>query len=403
MDDNMDEAIQEREALMASLANVSDETKTQCRITVLELFSDMDPDHLSRACEQGRWNPEDIISQVVNDMEDGKPYPKTQKMSLKRKRDDDEEDLSSPEKTAKKWDNAGRRSQFRDAKSSYTRMRSVFFFSFSKPPTAAHTRTQLLWLSLLTLFSHSILQQFFPQMYVENLKSFMTLNGGILYPTYLLLSKATAAGDEANPLFRKKKGRVPKSAPFLAGILDERIRNCRDEGEREALQEVRAARIAEHIEATEAAEAKRKEQEELENFELAKLEGTVTDCGCCFVEYAINRMVHCDGEEVHVSGCISGIDTLNRSCLADLILILIISSFVGIVREPWQRRKSAWPNLTWTACRRMVVRVVSLVVSESSSWIANRGPCWNKSRWMPAFGHQGLTTSKPVLSVPLQQ
>lgn len=125
MDDNMDDAIQEREALMASLANISEETKTQCRITVLELFSDMDPDHLSHACEQGRWNPEDIISQVVNDMEDGKPYPKVQKTSLKRKRGDEEEDFSSPEKVAKKWDNAGRRSQFRDAKSSYTRMRSV--------------------------------------------------------------------------------------------------------------------------------------------------------------------------------------------------------------------------------------------------------------------------------------
>lgn len=154
-------------------------------------------------------------------------------------------------------------------------------------------------------------------MYVENLKSFMTLNGGILYPTFLLLSKATAAGDEANPLFRKKKGRMPKSPPFLAGILDERIRDCRDEGEREALEEVRAARIAVHMEATEAAEAKRKEQEEFENFELAKVEGTITDCGCCFVEYAINRMVHCDGEEVHVSNSVPTSYCPTLKCLAD--------------------------------------------------------------------------------------
>lgn len=125
MDDSMDDTIQEKEALMASLANISDETKSQCRLIVLELFSDMDPDHLSRACEQGHWNPEDIISQVVNDMEDGKPYPKIQKASLKRKREDDEEDASSPQKAAKKWDNVGRRAQFRDAKSSYIRMRSV--------------------------------------------------------------------------------------------------------------------------------------------------------------------------------------------------------------------------------------------------------------------------------------
>ncbi|KAH8749113.1 hypothetical protein F5883DRAFT_436052, partial [Diaporthe sp. PMI_573] len=25
----------------------------------------------------------------------------------------------------------------------------------------------------------------------------------------------------------------------------------------------------------------------------------VADCGCCFVEYALNRMVHCDGETLH--------------------------------------------------------------------------------------------------------
>lgn len=120
----MDEAIQEREALMASMAHISVETKSQCRINVLELFPDMDPRHLSLVCEQGRWNLEDVISQVVNDMEDGKPYPKIQRMNLKRKRED-EEDATLPKNAAKKWDNVGRRSQVRDAKSSYTRMRSV--------------------------------------------------------------------------------------------------------------------------------------------------------------------------------------------------------------------------------------------------------------------------------------
>lgn len=162
-------------------------------------------------------------------------------------------------------------------------------------------QSRILHVMLTLYYSHSILQQFFPQMYTDNLKSFMMLNGGILYPTYLLLSKAMAAGDEADPLFRKKKGRVPKGPPFLVGILDERIRDCRDQGEREALQELRAARVVEQFQAAEAAKTRRKEQQELENLEIARAEGTVADCGCCFVECAINRMVHCDGEELHVS------------------------------------------------------------------------------------------------------
>lgn len=47
------------------------------------------------------------------------------------------------------------------------------------------------------------------------------------------------------------------------------------------------------------AEEKRKEQEEAENLERAKAEGTLADCGCCYEELPLNRMVHCNGETVH--------------------------------------------------------------------------------------------------------
>lgn len=208
-------------------------------------------------------------------------------------------------------------------------------------------------------------------MYVENLKAFMTLNGGILYPTYLLLSKATAQGDEANPLFKKKKGRVPKNPPFLASVLDERIRDCRDEGEREALEEVRAARIAEQIEAAEAAEARRKEQQELENLETARAEGTIADCGCCFVESAINRMVHCDGEEVHVSKPIPRFWHAYPKSLSSFVFH--VSSSVGIVRVLWPKHKSAWPSTIWSACLRMAVLAGFLVISARSFWTPSRG------------------------------
>lgn len=134
--EHLDEALQEREAIMASMANVSDLTKSECRINVLELFSDMEPAHLTLICEQGRWNAEDVVRQVVNDMEDGKPYPRIPRVNLKRKRDtEDDADnddadaddaaAASPEKAAKKWDNMARRMQARDPKSSYIRMRSV--------------------------------------------------------------------------------------------------------------------------------------------------------------------------------------------------------------------------------------------------------------------------------------
>lgn len=127
----------------------------------------------------------------------------------------------------------------------------------------------------------------------------MALNGGILFPTYLALSKALTNG-ENNPHTQKKKARAPKGLSMMAGDLDQRIQNCRDEGEREALEELRDARAIVEIQTANANQKRQEELEEEKNFEAARADGTIADCGCCYVEYAINRMVHCNGDEVHV-------------------------------------------------------------------------------------------------------
>lgn len=127
----------------------------------------------------------------------------------------------------------------------------------------------------------------------------MALHGGILYPTYLFLSQALASGQD-NPHTARKKAKAPKGLPALAAGLEQRIQNCKDDGEREALEELRDARAVVEIQTANADEQRREELEEEANLEAARLDGTITDCGCCYVECAINRMVHCNGEEVHV-------------------------------------------------------------------------------------------------------
>lgn len=159
---------------------------------------------------------------------------------------------------------------------------------------------------LLTPCSHNILQQFFPHLYVDNLKAVMALNNSLLYPTFLALSKAPAAADANNPHLKRKKGRIAKTPPPLANNLDLSIQQARSDDEREALEELRDARIVVAIQETEASEKRREEQEQEENFENARAEGAIEDCGCCFGEFAINRMVHCDGEAIHVSDYRSG-------------------------------------------------------------------------------------------------
>lgn len=67
----------------------------------------------------------------------------------------------------------------------------------------------------------------------------------------------------------------------------------------ETLRELRAARKFKA-----KAEAKREAErvavlEEEENERRAQAEGTMKECLCCFGDYPLNRMIHCDADEMH--------------------------------------------------------------------------------------------------------
>lgn len=101
---------------------IPDEIKSECRNSVLSLFPDLDPDHLTQVCEEGLWQSVDIIEKILDDQEDGNHYPKAPKSTLKRKRSD-QEDPNSPKCTAKKWDSLERRQERKDVL--YFRTRSA--------------------------------------------------------------------------------------------------------------------------------------------------------------------------------------------------------------------------------------------------------------------------------------
>jgi TRIAD3 protein (E3 ubiquitin-protein ligase RNF216) len=81
------------------------------------------------------------------------------------------------------------------------------------------------------------------------------------------------------------------------------LRISRIEGDMDALAAFDAARAACEAKAevrnSHETEERQKEEEEAENMKRAKAEGTFADCGCCYEEKALNRMVHCDGATVH--------------------------------------------------------------------------------------------------------
>lgn len=103
----------------------SDEAKSQCRSNILVVFPDIDPDHLKTICEQGRWQQHGIIERILDDQDNGRPYPKATRPSLKRKRGDDEHDPKTLENLAKKFNNDEHRAKPKSQ--NYWDQRSVFY------------------------------------------------------------------------------------------------------------------------------------------------------------------------------------------------------------------------------------------------------------------------------------
>lgn len=177
--------------------------------------------------------------------------------------------------------------------------------------------------------SYEMLQQTYPHVYINDLKKIWREHSSCLYPTILAMDKVLS--DPANLPF-SLKSKHPKPEPLSLDQIDEQLQRSKIAGEREALEEFRVARVIQLKAQDEAAEKERERQLEEENFERSKAESKTAECGCCFTECAMNRMVHCDGTLFHVSQPQLALKRLLRICTP-------ISGFVKIVRERWRRRK----------------------------------------------------------------
>lgn len=92
----------------------AERVKSYCRTSVLTALPDIDPECLMHLCEEAQWDPNLVIDRLLDEVENGHPYPTAPKPNLKRKREDDE-DTHGPEAAAKKFDNDERRSQRKTA------------------------------------------------------------------------------------------------------------------------------------------------------------------------------------------------------------------------------------------------------------------------------------------------
>jgi TRIAD3 protein (E3 ubiquitin-protein ligase RNF216) len=123
-------------------------------------------------------------------------------------------------------------------------------------------------------------------------------NGQRMFSTYRILEEAERTYSLENPPYNKirTKRKMPEEyreaniQAFTAAVAN-------DQGLVDLLEEFQASRKVRR-----KADARREEERQVElaeetNLLKAQAEGTILDCQCCFGDYPMNRMVHCDNEE----------------------------------------------------------------------------------------------------------
>ncbi|KAI1478359.1 hypothetical protein F4774DRAFT_165373 [Daldinia eschscholtzii] len=130
---------------------------------------------------------------------------------------------------------------------------------------------------------------------MPTIRTLLRANRGSIFETYTKIDEAIRNWNNVSPPWVEKQRpsrTLPPFSPDCIDMLD--LTNYTNE-QQAAIAELRAAR---ELKAIKDAETARKAEEE-ENFAHAKSIGEVVECGCCFDEFPLNRMIHCNGENCH--------------------------------------------------------------------------------------------------------
>jgi TRIAD3 protein (E3 ubiquitin-protein ligase RNF216) len=148
-----------------------------------------------------------------------------------------------------------------------------------------------------------LVSQEFPEIPMTFITRTLDQSGYRLFSAYRVLEEAHRTFDQRRPPYNKIKNLRKMCTAFKEEHLEQHIQDILrspfpPEHEVEALRELQAARRI-RMKADEKRLLERQSEiEEEENFRRAEAEGTMSECGCCFGDFPLNRMVHCDNEQV---------------------------------------------------------------------------------------------------------
>ncbi|CAJ2502045.1 Uu.00g048980.m01.CDS01 [Anthostomella pinea] len=251
--------------------NPSEDDKIACKDHVLVVFSDICPDYLEKTASTHKYQPNAVISAILDQQEKGEEYPRSQKRNrLIRKRADlseDSDDENDPQ--------VARAIRAKISTQEHAdKLRSAQYFDLAR----------------------TLLAQDFPNVPLHTIRNYLLRdNKRSLFEAYTAMDDARRDWDDANPPWKTKKS----SSKFNPDYTDDGLASLDMSGytpeKQAAFTELRAARELRSVKETKLAD----ERKEKSNTVMARRNGLTTECGICFEECPLNRMVQCDGETIH--------------------------------------------------------------------------------------------------------
>ncbi len=265
-------------------------------MAILTLFPEICPKFLQELSESSNYDYESIVSHILDKIEDGSNYPR--RTVLKRKRQSGSAasvgagSASDKSPVVDFLENGDADDADVDFEEKADRAVQEFGSQERREKVKSSEYTQL---------ARTLLQQAFVFVPHKTIATFLSDNNECLLPAVLSLDNHIADAGPLGLRFVFKKTKTKQLTEYTLENLPDTIRNAKSPVKKEILQEYLTALKIRQLRKAKREAEKQRENEDKENFRLAKIDGTVKDCECCFSEFAMNRMVHCDGSLLHVS------------------------------------------------------------------------------------------------------
>ncbi|TRX96607.1 hypothetical protein FHL15_002509 [Xylaria flabelliformis] len=267
-----------------------------CKNDVLVVFPDICPDYLAQLTVQHRYQPDTIVSVILDAQEKTGSYPTkthTESNPLKRKRD------SKSNGPAHNLDHASDDDDNDDDSKSGDECDPECVRSIRRQ-IAAQGYSAVMRSTEYNALARTLLSQEFPRVPQSFIRASLrpkdSASQKSIFEIYTEIDEQIRNGDNGSKPWQEKKSSTKANPDYTPGRLQTLDMSKYKAREQAAFAEFAAARkLRATKDARIAAEA-----EEHQNFLRAKNEGQTTDCGICFEECPLNRMVRRKNSRIHL-------------------------------------------------------------------------------------------------------